>query len=58
MAMVVQLILIKKYQFFFLTFLHFFLRLTLMFHKQINIIENLLGNWWWLNSHPEASLPI
>jgi hypothetical protein len=22
-----------------------------------NTFKNSLGNWWWLNSQPEASLP-
>jgi hypothetical protein len=22
-----------------------------------HILKNSLGNWWWLNSNPEASLP-
>jgi hypothetical protein len=29
-----------------------------MNYKRVNTMKNSLGNWWWLNSHPEASLPI
>lgn len=54
----VQLISIEKYQFFRLTFPHFFLKVSFMIYKRVNTMKNSLGNWWWLNSHPEASLPI
>jgi len=53
----IQLISIEKYRFFLLTFPITFLKLPFMDYKRKNTMKNSLGNWWWLNSHPEASPP-
>ena len=48
---------IEKYPFFLLTFAFTVFKLITMAYKREITMKNLLGNWWWLNSHPEASLP-
>ena len=48
---------LKRIPIFLLTFPFPDSNLTPMDFRQKNTFKNSLGNWWWPNSHPEASLP-